>query len=487
MNSDPVIFAEESIVGCVALNPQLMATLRSIRPHDFVDQQLADCWRSIESACNAGAQDSTAIFNHLAANHSADHARRVVEIAHELPNWSSARYYGDEVKRFAKLRQLRTLAHVVLTKIEDNTENPDDLVDNLSHRLDSIRDPKAQSAPSFEPISFNEFSQLYTQMRPEVVRGLLRRGETMNVIGASKTGKSFLVGGLAWSVATGRTWLGHEVVPGRVLIIDNELHPETLQTRLDAIAFHSQIEYSERSNLDLISVRGQGVTINDLKNWFRIKPKQYDLVILDALYRFIPQGTSENDNSSMMQVYNKLDGLAKEWDCSIVVVHHSSKGNQSDKSVTDVGAGAGAISRACDTHLVIRPHEQDELAVLEAVTRSFKSPEPISIRYEYPLWQAVACEPEVKKLSGRTKDDPVQMDKEADQQLGELLNGHWLSEAQIVRKTGMGPTRVSRAVGRAVATGLVASKRVKRQGRRVTVYGSTATPTATAGNGVASP
>ena len=67
----------------------------------------------------------------------------------------------------------------------------------------------------------------------------------------------------------------------------------------------------------------------------------YDLIIIDALYRILPEGTSENDNAQITRVFNKLDNIAKKNDCAVINIHHSSKGNQGDKAVTDVGAGAG--------------------------------------------------------------------------------------------------------------------------------------------------
>jgi AAA domain len=86
-----------------------------------------------------------------------------------------------------------------------------------------------QTAPrGIAPIPFGDFVRDYPEMRPEVIKGILRQGETMNIISSAKVGKSFLAGGMAWSVATGRDWLSHAVTQSKVLIIDNELHSETL-------------------------------------------------------------------------------------------------------------------------------------------------------------------------------------------------------------------------------------------------------------------
>lgn len=320
-------------------------------------------------------------------------------------------------------------------------------------------------------------------LRPVVIDGILRRGETANIIAAAKVGKSFLAGGLAWSIATGQHWLTHEVEQGRVLIIDNELHAETLASRLFRIAMDMQINVNEFENsIDVISLRGQNVDIHGIAGRIAdIGPGDYSLVIIDALYRTLPEGTSENDNAMMMQIYNRLDHYAREWDCAVAVVHHASKGQQGDKSVTDVGSGAGSISRAADTHIVIRPHEEDGLSVLECVTRSFASPEPVSVRFEYPLWHAVATEAKVKRIGASRADKQAKDDAEADETLLEAFKvNQTLSESQIVRVTGMGPGRVSRAVGRAVAAGHLDAKKVRRAGRKVSIYRLSATASATA-------
>jgi hypothetical protein len=67
-------------------------------------------------------------------------------------------------------------------------------------------------------------------------------------------------------------------------------------------------------------------------------------------------------------------------------MHHSSKGNQSGKSITDVSAGAGSQSRATDTHLVLRPHEEKDVVVLDATVRSWPPIEPRCLRWTFPVW-----------------------------------------------------------------------------------------------------
>jgi len=88
-----------------------------------------------------------------------------------------------------------------------------------------------------------------------------------------------------------------------------------------------------------------------------------------------------------MVLYNTIDSYTSTLKAAWVNIHHASKGDQSGKSTTDVGSGAGSQSRAADTHLIIRQHEQEDVAVIEAVVRSWPPVDRLAIRWSFPAWQ----------------------------------------------------------------------------------------------------
>ena len=209
----------------------------------------------------------------------------------------------------------------------------------------------------------------------------------MNIIAAPKTGKSWFVLALALHVATGRDWLGHTCTASKVLIIDNELHQETYSQRLGLVMKAMGISRSElRGQLEILPLRGKWTSLEYIGSKAeKFRSKGYKLIIVDAFYRALPKGTVENDNGAITDIYNMLDRFAQEIGCSFILIHHTSKGNQSQKSITDVGAGAGAQSRAADTHGIIREHKVDGYLVLELVVRSFPKHPPIVLKKEFPL------------------------------------------------------------------------------------------------------
>jgi len=239
------------------------------------------------------------------------------------------------------------------------------------------------------PLTVGELLLQYPMLRPPVIIGLLRQGETMNLVAPPKTGKSWLVLALAMAVATGRPWLNtFETVAGRVLILDNELHRETIAHRIPRVAEALGIDLDKiRDRIEVHSLRGQLRDILTMTSYFdTLAPGSYSLVILDAMYRFMPVGADENDNGTMASIYNRIDAFADRLGCCFVLVHHTTKGNQSAKSITDVGAGAGSQSRATDTHVIMRPHEEPGAVVLDAAARSWPPIQSISLRWLFPLW-----------------------------------------------------------------------------------------------------
>lgn len=250
-----------------------------------------------------------------------------------------------------------------------------------------IRSPPSKM---LSPLSARELLREHPDLREPVIDGLLRRGETMNVISAPKMGKSWLVIDLALSVATGRPWLDFfPTSRGDVLIIDNELHRETSAHRLPKVAQARGIDFEEVADrLFVQNLRGQLQDIFSLGEWFRsLEPGRFRLVILDAFYRFLPINNDENDNGTMAGIYNHLDSYTDHLQCCFVLIHHTSKGNQSGKALTDVGAGAGSQSRATDTHLVLRPHEEEDVVVLDAAVRSWPPVQSRCLRWAFPVWE----------------------------------------------------------------------------------------------------
>ena len=294
----------------------------------------------------------------------------------------------DRCKPPLKEKEVKTIAKSVARY------EPDQVAQAIAehHWIQSENEKVLKDSPTF--MSAIDLCRSYPNKKDIVIDGLMRKGEIMTLISDTGVGKSWLAMHMALSVCTSLPWLGHDTRKGRTLIMDTELHPEELASRVPKVA--EAIGLPMKSWQDGVFFKPLRGCVNDIfkmhEYFEKLDPGQFDVIILDALYRFIPKGISENDNAAMTQMFNALDHYAMKLNCSFVLVHHTSKGNQSDKKTTDAGAGAGAISRAADCHLVLREHKAEDCFGVTAKVRSFPPLEPFVVRCVHPGW---VLEPEL--------------------------------------------------------------------------------------------
>ncbi|MCC6971070.1 MAG: AAA family ATPase [Phycisphaerales bacterium] len=276
--------------------------------------------------------------------------------------------------------------------------------------------PSSTFAPvDFDPVCVSELVARHRDLRPLIVDGMIRAGEVTNIVAPPKLGKSWLVQSLALCVASGRPWLGKfQVRTVPVLFVDNELHAETLAFRFRSLMSAMKIDpKSLRGKLHVDSARCRPNMNDDrVSNWCQDKEDNpVGLVIIDALYRFLVASgvESENDNAAVTKFYNRISAFALSSGAAVVLVHHTSRGNQADREVTDIGAGAGAISRAPDNHFVLRPHLEDRAAVLAGEVRSWQSFESLVVQRDGDsgLWTATALDPSELRRGSRRQRKPI--------------------------------------------------------------------------------
>lgn len=247
-----------------------------------------------------------------------------------------------------------------------------------------------QATPIERPRSARELIHAFPKLRPAEIDQLNRRGEVLTVVAPPKFKKSWAMLSLAISKVGGGHWLDTFATrQGNVLLCDNELHEETLSDRLPHVAHAMGLSLDAYGDsLFVENMRGEQWDVLSLERYFaQFQPGDFSLIVLDAIYRFFWDGFDENSNAHWVRLYNRLDAYAKRLDASFLVVHHTTKGIQGGKSITDVGAGGGAQARATDCHLVLREHVEPKCVVLESAVRSFAPIEPICLRWKWPLWQ----------------------------------------------------------------------------------------------------
>jgi hypothetical protein len=255
--------------------------------------------------------------------------------------------------------------------------------------------PKVLTLKGIRPS--RDFRKLHPHNHVPVIDGLVLQGDVVNVVSGTKGHKSFAAMQCALSVCAGLLFLGWATRQGRVLLIDDELDGTTLIQRQAMISRAMGVSEADQENLDIWMLRDEDADVDLVqidKHLWTVTPGTYKLIIIDALYRVLPEGVNENDNADITRVYNRLARMARRQECAVLVIHHTSKGTQHQKSVTDMGSGAGAQSRAVDVHLTLRDHADPGTVVMEAALRKLPPIAPKCLKFDFPLFHVVEANPD---------------------------------------------------------------------------------------------
>lgn len=241
--------------------------------------------------------------------------------------------------------------------------------------------------PAFPPpMPAADFCAEHPDPEPALIDGILRCGGVAGIVSGSKCKKSHALLHLLLSITNGRPWLGHATRRGEVLLIDLETQRGDWSRRIQAIATDMGVPMD---GLVVQPLRGIFTDIHALAMHLidHVEYGRFAAIAIDPLYKLTPDGADENSAADVGRVMTRLDEIAVATGAAVLAVHHSPKGDTSGRTTLDFGAGSGAFARAVDALIALRPHEQEDHAVLEIVCRSFREPPPVGLEWHYPLWE----------------------------------------------------------------------------------------------------
>ena len=188
-------------------------------------------------------------------------------------------------------------------------------------------------------------------LAPELIKGVLREGHKMLIVGPSKAGKSFDLIELCIAIAEGRKWHGWECSQGRVLYVNLELDRASCLHRFRDVYTAAGIPPRSIKNIDVWNLRGRSVPMDKLapKLIRRAKDKNYKAVIIDPIYKVITG--DENSADQMAKFCNQFDKVCTELNAAVIYCHHHSKGSQGQKKSMDRASGSGVFARDPDALL----------------------------------------------------------------------------------------------------------------------------------------
>lgn len=235
-----------------------------------------------------------------------------------------------------------------------------------------------------------------------VIDGLARLGQVMTIVAAPKTGKTWATMAFGLAIAGGGAWWGFSCHRNPVLFIDNESDPADWYDRMGTLIRAYRIEASTLATIRLWSLADHDLRLDAIEHRLMSLPREQvpRVVFIDALYLALPDDVDENDNRAMTGVYRRLRRIARRLGILVIVVHHTSKGIQGGKSVTDVGSGASAPARMAQVYMAIRPHRDDGYLCVHTVARGFPEIPGFVVFKNLPVFQRCGDDMSADDLEG---------------------------------------------------------------------------------------
>ena len=225
-----------------------------------------------------------------------------------------------------------------------------------------------------------------------VLAGLFDWRALVEIVGPSKSRKSFLAMHLALSLAAGRDFFGFAVPsPFSVLLADLELSPADLRRRLWRMGRALGIGPADVGDrLRVLPLAGQEAPQGTIE----AAAVGADVVIADPLFCLCEGGETIEDLRGPLRWLRRL-AVGRAACC---FVHHDSKGSPGDRDTRDRGSGSGITGRSVDARLTVTPAaaDADNAVVMAAMCRSYVTPPPRTLSFNGDCFEAsdLPTEPE---------------------------------------------------------------------------------------------
>jgi putative DNA primase/helicase len=230
-------------------------------------------------------------------------------------------------------------------------------------------------------------------IRPSPIKWLVKHWlqdrAMIMVHGPSGGGKTFAVLDWCLHICSGKPdWMGHKVTPGTVLYLAGEGH-HGIRGRIAAWKQHNGVDrigrlWVSRSGCDLNTAEGYSRVVDAV----RALPESPKAIVVDTLHRFL--NGDENSAQDAKTMIDACNALMMEFDCSVILVHHTGVSEEAQHRARGSSAWKGAL----EIEISIVPAKGD--SPMQIVQRKSKDAEEAK-----PVYASL----EVVKIDGWFDDD----------------------------------------------------------------------------------
>ncbi len=239
--------------------------------------------------------------------------------------------YAEEVKEFAKLRQVKQLAHKVLLNIEQNGELSETL--HLVH--EELERVEQGSRDLFNIVSFDEIKAEEAEFVCKEWLPFPKNAVSLVTAGGG-VGKSFLLLQAAMRMVLDDhqkvfMWLSED--PLSLSKYRFEMIAKQLMEK-DIRLFEKKlyIAGADSETIHFLEESRAGVTVNSKFYQFKAALREYDVIILDPLIAMF--GADENNNAHARKFINLFTRWATKEGKTIIFIHHGTKNTSQSRGAS---------------------------------------------------------------------------------------------------------------------------------------------------------
>jgi hypothetical protein len=240
-----------------------------------------------------------------------------------------------------------------------------------------------------ELMSGQQIRTVHLPLPPEIISGLLSRGEKGELAGGSKSFKTWALIQQALSIAAGLSWWGFPTKATNVVFLNLEIPPAFFEARVRISAKALGIPVPD--NFHVWHLRQ--CKLGDPRRWAQFLellkekclriPNPY--LTSDPIYKLLG-GRNENAAGDVQLLLEQLEDMIGSVDGANFFGHHFTKGNSAGKEAIDRASGSSVFQRDPDSILTMTPHENKDCFAINCILRNHPPVEPFVVQWQYPLF-----------------------------------------------------------------------------------------------------
>ena len=344
--------AERAVIGSALINaPSVMKRIASkLSSDDFHHRRNRIVWKALNAVFEEqGDANLTLVVERLRADGDLEivgGADVLSGFTHPIPDIAGVENYLLPLHKATLRRQaIRVSASITQVAFGGESSELQDALEEAARLLDrSQGNSHTADSKACVPLSLSAFLSQASASKEWLIDGLLPQGGIALLVAKPKVGKSTISRDLTHALVTGRPFLSRQVIPGRVLVLALEDHPDRLREQFCASGL--------KGGEDMLVYVGPAP--RDGVRWLASMVERFapSLVVVDPLFKLVRVG-DVNAYAETSIVFEGLTRIARGSGAALLLIHHANKGSEGGDSVL----GSTSVMGLADTVMLVKRYD----------------------------------------------------------------------------------------------------------------------------------